>query len=285
MFNEWKVGEKEEELSVMRVTLKGKNKKEQVEEAHREITDSINYAERIQRSFMATEELLDAHLKDYFVYFNPKEAVSGDFYWAGELVNGNFAICCADSTGHGVPGAIMSILNVSAIESAVKEQSTNAANIFNQARKTIIERLQKDGSKEGGKDGMDATLLILNPEKTKLEYVAANNPIWIVRNEELIDIKGEKMPVGKHENDTIPFAGGEIQLQKGDIIYAITDGFQDQFGGEKGKKFKVKPMKEMLLSINHLSMEQQGEHLSEIFNNWSGNLEQVDDVCIVGIKV
>ncbi|MCH2232743.1 MAG: SpoIIE family protein phosphatase [Crocinitomicaceae bacterium] len=248
--------QKELEDEVEKATSDIIHQKEIIEEAHQEITDYINYAERIQRSFMATSELLDKHLDNYLVYFNPKEAVSGDFYWAGELANRNFAVSCADSTGHGVPGAIMSILNISGIEKAVENGATAAGDIFNQARVTIIDRLKKDGSAEGGKDGMDASLLILNPEKTKLEYVAANNPIWIVREGELIDIKGEKMPVGKHDNDHIPFEGGEFELQKGDIIYAMTDGFQDQFGGEKGKKFKVKPMKRMLLDVASLPMKE-----------------------------
>jgi len=156
---------------------------EGLEQAHKEIHDSINYAERIQRSFLATEDLLNENLRDYFVYFNPKEAVSGDLYWAGKLVNGNFAVINADSTGHEVPGAIMSILNISSIESAVKEKITEPAAIFNETRKIIIERLKKDGSPEGGKDGMDATLISFNPAKTKMQYVAAQNPIWIVRGE------------------------------------------------------------------------------------------------------
>lgn len=273
------------EHKIEEATSEIRAKKEIIEEVHKEITDSINYAERIQRSFLATSDLLDKHLDNYFVYFNPKEAVSGDFYWAGELVDGNFAISCADSTGHGVPGAIMSILNISSIEKAVENGATTASDIFNEARITIIERLKKDGSAEGGKDGMDASLLILNPEKTKLAYVAANNPIWIVREGELIDIKGEKMPVGKHDNDHVPFEGGQFELQKGDIIYALTDGFQDQFGGEKGKKFKVKPMKRMLLDIASLPMKEQENKIAEVFDGWKKDLEQVDDVCLIGVRV
>ena len=259
--------------------------KEQIEVAHKEITDSINYAERIQFSFLASKELLDKNLDDYFVFFQPKEAVSGDFYWAEKLADGNFAVLNADSTGHGVPGAIMSILNVSSIESAVKDKLTQPAAIFNETRKIIIERLRKDGSQDGGKDGMDASLIIFNPNKTKMTYVAAMNPIWIVRAGELIEIKPEKMPLGKHAHDTIPFVGGEFDLQTGDIIYTLTDGFQDQFGGPKGKKFKVKPFKNLILEISHLPMQEQKEIFQRTFSNWKGALEQVDDVCIIGISV
>lgn len=259
--------------------------KEVIEEAHKEITDSINYAERIQRSFLATEDLLSENLKDYFVFFQPKEAVSGDFYWAGKLDNGDFAVVNADSTGHGVPGAIMSILNISAIERAVEKGLTNPPEIFNDTRQTIIERLKKDGSKEGGKDGMDASLIALNQDRTLLSYVAAHNPIWVIRAGEIIDLKAEKMPVGKHDLDKEPFTGGQFVLQKGDVIYTMTDGFQDQFGGPKGKKFKVKPLKELLLANAHLGMFEQKELLHKTFSEWKGKLEQIDDVCIIGVRI
>ncbi len=273
------------EIEVANATKEILEQKEIVEEAHKEITDSINYAERIQRSFLATEELLNENLGEHFVYFNPKEAVSGDFYWAGKLDNGNFAVSCADSTGHGVPGAIMSILNISSIEKAVENKLCKPAEIFNKARQLIIERLKKDGSSEGGKDGMDASLISLNPDKTVMQYVAAHNPIWIIRSGELIEIKAEKMPVGKHDHDHIPFEGGEIELQKGDIIYTLTDGYQDQFGGEKGKKYKVKPFKRLLLENWELPMLEQHQKISDTFDEWKGDLEQVDDVCVVGVRI
>lgn len=273
----------------LRVTRKQKivieQQRDLVEQAHKEIKDSINYAERIQRSFLATTEMLDKNLKDYFVFFRPKDVVSGDFYWAGKLANNNFAVVNADSTGHGVPGAIMSILNITSIEKAIDNKLVKPADIFNHTRNTIIERLSKDGSKEGGKDGMDASIICFNTDKTKMTYTAAQNPIWVIRKGEVIQIKAEKMPIGKHDNDHIPFVGGEFDLQKGDQVYTITDGFQDQFGGEKGKKFMVKPFKNYLLSIAHLPMQEQKEKLTETFTTWKGEEEQVDDVCIIGVRV
>jgi len=254
-------------------------------ETHKEITDSISYAERIQYSFLASRTMLDQNLNEYFVFFQPKDVVSGDFYWAGKLNNGNFAIVNADSTGHGVPGAIMSILNISSIESAVKDKLTKPADIFNDTRRTIIERLKKDGSEEGGKDGMDASLISFNSDKTKMTYVAAQNPIWIIRDGELTDIKPEKMPIGKHDKDHIPFVGGEFETHKGDQIYTLTDGFQDQFGGPDGKKYMVKKMREYIVSISQLSMEEQHQKINEVFTEWKGELEQVDDVCVIGVKV
>ncbi|MGB0887267.1 MAG: tetratricopeptide repeat protein [Vicingaceae bacterium] len=261
------------------------HQRDEVEEAHREIRDSINYAERIQRSFLATDELLNNNLKDYFVFFQPKDVVSGDFYWAGKLANNQFAVVNADSTGHGVPGAIMSILNISSIEKAIDNKLVKPSDIFNHTRDTIIERLSKDGSEGGGKDGMDASIIAFDFENNKFSYTAAQNPIWVVRGEELIEIKGEKMPIGKHDNDTVPFVGGEFEMQKGDVIYTVTDGFQDQFGGEKGKKFKVRPFKNYLTSIAHLPMQEQKEKLQQSFVTWKGEEEQVDDVCVIGVRV
>jgi ligand-binding sensor domain-containing protein/serine phosphatase RsbU (regulator of sigma subunit) len=259
--------------------------KAQVEEAHKEITDSINYAERIQRSFLATDDLLSQNLNDYFVFFQPKDVVSGDFYWAGKLSNGDFAMVNADSTGHGVPGAIMSILNISSIEEAIKEGSTAPSQIFNKTRNFIIERLKKDGSPEGGKDGMDASIICFDFENNRFSYTAAQNPIWIIRGGELIEIKPEKMPIGKHDKDNIPFVGGEFEIQKGDQIYTLTDGFQDQFGGPKSKKFMVKNLREYVLSISHLPMQEQHQKFKEAFANWKGDVEQVDDVCVIGVKI
>ena len=264
---------------------KVEQQKEQVEEAHKEITDSISYAERIQRSFLATKEILNENLSNYFVFFQPKDIVSGDFYWAEKLQNGQFAIVNADSTGHGVPGAIMSILNISSIEKAVNKGLLTPTDIFNDTRRTIIERLRKDGSVEGGKDGMDAIIICFDFEKMKISYVAAQNPIWIIRDKEVIQIKPEKMPIGKHDNDNVPFSGGEYDIKKGDKIYTLTDGFQDQFGGEKGKKFMIKKMRSYVLSISHLPMTEQRERLKNTFNSWKGSLEQVDDICVIGIEV
>jgi serine phosphatase RsbU (regulator of sigma subunit) len=260
------------------------NQKYLIEEKHREITDSINYAERIQRSFLATTELLDQHLKDYFVLFKPKDVVSGDFYWANELKNGNFALVTADSTGHGVPGAIMSILNISSLENAIKEE-TEPSTILDHTRKTIIERLKKDGSAEGGKDGMDASLIVFSKDRRKISIAAANNPVWIVRGSETIEVKPDKMPVGKHDKQNISFEQRDYAVQRGDVIYTLTDGFPDQFGGEKGKKFMIKKLRELLVSNAHLPMQEQKELLRSTFEKWVGGLEQVDDVTLVGVRI
>lgn len=256
----------------------------EIEHKHKEITDSINYAERIQKSFMATKTILDENLKDYFVLFQPKEAVSGDFYWAEKLTNNNFIIATADSTGHGVPGAIMSLLNITSLEKAI-EHLTNPAEILNHTRQTIINRLKRDGSEEGGKDGMDCSLCVYDFKNKKLFLSAANNPVWIVRGTEVIEIKADKMPVGKHDRQDVSFTLHEIDLLEGDIVYTLTDGFPDQFGGEKGKKFMSKNLRELLLANSGMPMYQQKELLQQTFADWVGVLEQIDDVTVIGVKI
>ncbi len=296
MYNRFKAIQKQKVI----IELKEKEtqfQKHVIEEKHKAITDSINYAERIQRSFLATKEHLDLNLRNYFILFKPKDVVSGDFYWSATLNNGLFALAIADSTGHGVPGAIMSLLNISSLEKAI-ETNVQPSDILNATRKTIIERLKKDGSPDGGKDGMDCSLLCFDFTNMKLSISAANNPVWIVRPKPeasaealeareatVIEIKPDKMPVGKHDKDQIPFTQQEIQLQKGDVIYTLTDGFPDQFGGEKGKKFMSKNLKELLAANAHLPMQVQKQLLESTFIDWVGNLEQVDDVTLIGIRI
>lgn len=260
------------------------DQKIRIESIHKDLTDSINYAERIQRSFLVSDNYLAQNLHSHFVLFKPKDVVSGDFYWAKTLSNGNFAFVTADCTGHGVPGSIMSILIITALEKVVEQGICEPAEILNATRSIIIERLKKDGSPEGGKDGMDASLLSFNFAKQSLTYTAANNPVWIIRNSELIELQPDKMPVGKHDKDSISFSQHEISLQSGDLIIALTDGLPDQFGGPAGKKFKYKPLKEMLLINQNLPMPQLKDLLETTFTQWKGNLEQVDDVTVVGVR-
>lgn len=273
----------------LRVTRKQKNiiqqQKHIVEEKHKEITDSINYAERIQRSLLASKQLLDNNLHEHFVMFKPKDVVSGDFYWAAES-SGLFYLACADSTGHGVPGAIMSILNIACLEKAVEaEKLQSPSKILDFTRSKIIEILKKDGSLEGGRDGMDASLLCFNFKKNTLTVASANNIVWLVRGTETIEIKPDKMPVGKHDKQDIAFTQQEIDLQKGDMIYAFTDGYIDQFGGEQSKKFMSKNFREMLVAHANLSMPAQKQQLETTFTQWMGSLEQTDDVCVIGVRI
>jgi len=289
IFNRFKITQKQKQIIEVK-EQETQKQKHIIEEKHKEITDSINYAERIQRSFLATKDLLDEHLKDYFVFFKPKDVVSGDFYW-GSSVEQGFCLITADSTGHGVPGAIMSLLNITSIDKAI-EKTSNPAEILNATRKTIIERLKKDGSPEGGKDGMDCSAIVFDSRNKKLHIAAANNPVWIIRNDpkklntlDLVEIKPDKMPVGKSDKETIPFTLNTVTVEPGDLIYTLTDGFPDQFGGPKGKKFMSKNLKELLLNNAGLPMFEQKELLETAFKNWIKNLEQVDDVTVIGVRI
>ena len=256
-----------------------------VEAKHREISDSINYAERIQRSFLATTSLLDEYLGNYFVFFLPKDVVSGDFYWGAPLQNGRFCLVTADSTGHGVPGAIMSILNISSIEKAVEQGLTEPDDILNHTRINIIERLKKDGSETGGKDGMDCSLIVFDFNTLTLTYAAGNIPIWLVRNGQLQEFPYDNMPIGKHDKDQQSFTQHQVQLQKGDMIYTFTDGLPDQFGGPLGKKYMYKQFKSLLVSISHLETAMQRAQISKAYYNWRGTTEQVDDITVIGVRV
>ncbi len=295
MYNRFRVTNNQKQIIELK-EQETQTQKKIIEEKHKEITDSINYAERIQRSFLATKELLDDNLNEYFVFFKPKGVVSGDFYWAANLEaersrSPKFILATADSTGHGVPGAIMSLLNITSLEKSI-ETETAPHLILNKTRTIIIDRLKKDGSAEGGKDGMDCSLLVFNKENNMLQIAAANNPVWIVRastslspHNEVIEIKPDKMPVGKHDKQDIPFTLHEIQLQKGDVIYTLTDGFPDQFGGERGKKFMSKKLRELLATNAHLPMHEQKQLLETTFANWKKDVEQVDDVTVIGVRV
>ncbi len=283
LFNRFRVTKKQKimiELKENETQLQ----KQIIEEKHKEITDSINYAERIQRSFLATQQHLDQNLSEYFILFKPKDIVSGDFYWSATLNNGNFAFATADSTGHGVPGAIMSLLNITSLEKAIEVHS-DPTEILNATRSIIIERLKKDGSDEGGRDGMDCSLCVYDFKKFKLYIASAHNPVWIVREQKVVEIKPDKMPVGKHERKNTSFSLHEFDLQKGDVVYTLTDGFSDQFGGAKGKKFMSKNLREIILKNSSLPLSDQKQALEKAFASWVGNLEQIDDVTIVGVRV
>ncbi len=257
-----------------------------IEHKHQEILDSVNYAQRIQKALLANKKLLDENLPQYFVLFMPKDIVSGDFYWAHKLADGSFSIVTADSTGHGVPGAIMSILNISCLNEAVNAQHLiEPDQILNYTRKRIMEHMANDGSEEGGKDGMDAIICNFNFQSNEIAFAAANNPLWIIRQNELIEYKADKMPVGKPMGEILPFTQHKFTTQKNDLIIMITDGMADQFGGPKGKKFMYKPLKELILSLANKNLDEIKNTIEQNFMDWKGNHEQVDDVCIIGVRI
>ena len=290
--------------------------KERIEGQKKEITDSITYAQQIQQAMLPDlgvllgnntheeiTQLSSQHplINDYFVLYKPKDIVSGDFYWSTRI-NEMLILTVADCTGHGVPGAFMSMLGISYLNEIVrKKEVTKASEVLNQLRSSVIEALKQKGVMGEQKDGMDIVFCAINTETMVLQYAGANNPLYIVpgsgfrvpdevdpkhetRNSELIEIKADPQPVAIHV-EMKPFTNHEIQLNKGDCIYLASDGFQDQFGGEKGKKFMLKRFKEMLLANSEMTMKDQKENLESTFEEWKGGYKQIDDVTIIGIRI
>jgi serine phosphatase RsbU (regulator of sigma subunit)/tetratricopeptide (TPR) repeat protein len=253
-------------------------------EKNKEITDSITYARRLQEAILPPSHLIEEHLPESFVLFKPKDVVSGDFYWL-EHVNNKIYFAVADCTGHGVPGAMVSVVCSNALNRAVKEFNLTApSKILDKVRELVVETFEK--STEDVKDGMDIALCTLDTSTCKLEYAGAHNPLWILRKgaEEIEEIKADKQPIGAFAHAS-PFTNHQVELKKGDRIYLFSDGYPDQFGGEKGKKLKYRPFKNLLKELSELSMTEQNEALLNKFNLWKGEIEQIDDVCVMSVII
>ncbi|MGP8217740.1 MAG: tetratricopeptide repeat protein [Bacteroidia bacterium] len=258
--------------------------KKLLEERHKDLTDSIEYASRIQNALLTSDKYLSQCLNEYFILFKPKDIVSGDFYWALNH-NGKFYIACCDCTGHGVPGAFMSLLNITFLHQAVIEKGISHPNeIFNEIRTNVVEALNPDDTSDT-KDGMDATLCAIDFEKHLLQASCANNALWIIRNGGLIEFRPDKMPIGISGGESKPFTLHEMNLQKGDCIYMFSDGYADQFGGPDSKKFKQSRLKELVVSITSKPMREQKSILDKTFKDWKGDQMQIDDICLIGIRI
>jgi serine phosphatase RsbU (regulator of sigma subunit)/tetratricopeptide (TPR) repeat protein len=289
MYNRFKVTQKQKNVI---------NKQHlELEATHQEISDSINYAKRLQLAILPSRDSLNRNLGEGFVYYKPKGVVSGDFYWM-QRVNETVFFAAADCTGHGVPGAMVSVVCSNALNRSVKEfKCATPASILDKTRELVVETFARSG--EEIKDGMDISICAIH--KSNMVYSGANNPIWIIRETDkvsndhmeqkgtmvldgktLIEFRPNKQPVGLYTAMT-PFNETNIKVEKGDKLYLFTDGFADQFGGEFGKKYKYGPMKSFLLSICENKMEDQQVLLAEEFSRWQGDQEQVDDICIIGV--
>lgn len=272
------------EEKVIERTLDLNHQKEMVEEKNKEIVDSINYALRLQKAILPTTTKVKAALPDSFVLFKPKDIVSGDFYWMYEY-DEQVLIAAVDCTGHGVPGAMVSVVGANSLDRCVKEFKLQEPNkILDKLCDMVIETFES--SDHEVKDGMDITLCSVNLKTRKIKYAGAHNPLWIVKHDslEVVETKADKQPIGKFDYRK-DFTNHEIQLEKGDCIYMFSDGYADQFGGPGGKKFKYKSLMTVLQNIHHKSMHEQHEILNEEFETWRGSLEQIDDVCVIGIRV
>lgn len=250
-----------------------------------EITDSINYAERIQRSILPPLVEVSNALPKSFILFKPKDIVSGDFYWFFES-NDKILIAVADCTGHGVPGAFMSAIGSEKLNEAVMH-SDDVSTILRSVNIGMKKVLHQSGSENSTSDGMDIAICAFNKEMTKMEYAGANRPIWLIRsgNSIIEETKATKAAIGGYTIDEQEFAKHEINLQKNDTVYLFSDGFADQFGDRNNKKLKTKNFKEEILANQFKSMDDQKMHLNSFIENWKGNVEQTDDILVVGIRV
>jgi ligand-binding sensor domain-containing protein/serine phosphatase RsbU (regulator of sigma subunit) len=279
------VKKRTQEIQLKNVTLEEQKReveiqKDLVEIKHDEIQASITYAKRIQSAILPPNKVVKEYLPSSFILYKPKDIVAGDFYWM-EHANGKVLFAAADCTGHGVPGAMVSVVCNNALNRSVREHGlNNPSDILNKTREIVVQEFEK--SDEDVKDGMDIALCSL--EGLHLKYAGANNPLWIIRNGEIMVTKADKQPIGRFRSSN-PYTTHSFQLQKGDTLYIFTDGYADQFGGEKGKKFKAKAFIELLLSIQNKSMEEQKIIIDEVFETWRGDIEQVDDVCIIGVRI
>jgi len=259
--------------------------KEVIEVQKDEILASIHYARRIQRAVVPSPEKADEVLPEHFLLWLPRDIVSGDFWWMTER-DDKVVVVAADSTGHGVPGAFMSMLGVSFLNEIVNKESITTANvILNELRASVKATLKQTGKEGEAKDGMDLALVIIDKKNRKLQYAGAYNPLFIYRNSELIEIKADRNPIGIYVKEKDSFTNNEFDYLPGDTFYIFSDGYVDQFGGEKGEKFKTKNFKELLAQIQHEPMKKQKEILDQNMLEWRGETEQIDDIIILGVRL
>ncbi|MBL7899682.1 MAG: SpoIIE family protein phosphatase, partial [Crocinitomicaceae bacterium] len=260
-----------------------------VEEKNKEITDSINYAKRIQEAILPGESLLKKVLPENFVYYKPKDIVAGDFYWLEEKDN-LILFAVADCTGHGVPGAMVSVVCHNALNRSVNEFNlTDPGKILDKTRELVIETFENETISEIKnnqtiRDGMDISLCVLDKSKKLLHFSGANNHLYLVRNNQLSELTADKQPVGKYAEEK-PFKTTSLPIETNDILYLYTDGYADQFGGPEGKKFKYKQFKELLIRNHKQTLLEQLQIISSTFETWRGSLEQIDDVCVMGVQL
>lgn len=260
----------------------------EIAQQNKEIKDSIKYAKRIQEAILPPHVQIKKLLADYFILYKPKDIVSGDFFWVEEK-NDIVYFAVVDCTGHGVPGAFMSIVGRNGLNDAINMlNNPNAAEILDYLNYYVNQSLHQTYETSTVRDGMDISLCVYNKQKKILQFAGANNSLWQIKNKdgELVEIKADKQPIGNYVGyHSKPFTNHTVSYQSGDRIYLLSDGYADQFGGPKGKKFKYSRLKELIINAYHKTFNEQLQLLDEEFEKWKGNLEQIDDVCIMGIKL
>ena len=277
--------QQKEEIQAINEEIKNQNKlleetnvkildhKNKLEQSNTEITASIRYAKRIQDTILPPDDFIKKILPDYFIFYRPKDIISGDFYLI-DKIDELIHIAAVDCTGHGVPGAFISIVGCNILNDALKEHKLDKpADILNDLNKGISDVFRKNYKETSVHDGMDIIYCNINPENLVLQYAGAYNPVYIVRNKQLIELKTDRFPIGSYfEDSQQKYSNNEFQLQKNDFLYLFTDGFSDQFGGPKEKKFKYKQFQELLVSVSHLKPDEQLKKIQRAFDRWKGNL-------------
>ena len=259
-------------------------KNKEIAHKNQEVIDSINYAKRIQDAILLPVDLVKNYLPNSFIIFKPKDIVAGDFYWIEESQD-KVVFAAADCTGHGVPGAMVSVVCHNALNQALREYKLiDPGKILDKTRQLVIQQFSK--STEDVKDGMDISLCVLDKKNNLLKFAGANNPLWLLRKDdvEVTEVKATKQAIGRGDTEQ-NFLSHEIKLESGDQLYIFTDGFADQFGGDKGKKYKYKPFKDLLIANRNATLEVQSKQIIQEFENWKKDLEQVDDICVIGVRV
>ncbi|MGW8314852.1 MAG: PP2C family protein-serine/threonine phosphatase [Bacteroidales bacterium] len=253
-------------------------------EQRRLLMASLKYASFIQKAVLPDLKYMENVLKDFFVFHKPRDIVSGDFYYCSRKED--YIIAAAgDCTGHGVPGALMSIMGISFLNEILSSRGpVKASRILNLLRERVMRALHQRGHELENKDAMDMALCVFNPRTRELQFSGANNPLYHLRNRVLTEIKSDKMPVGINAIEEDSFTNHTMQLKPGDIVYIFSDGYPDQFGGPENKKFKYGPLKELMVRISSLSMDEQREELDRVMTTWKGDEPQVDDMLIFGIQ-
>lgn len=280
---EQKVKERTEEVVKQKDEIESQNQR--LEELYKDVTDSIRYAKRLQYSILPPDEKIKQICPKSFVLFKPKDIVSGDFYWFEQM--GGKSYCAAvDCTGHGVPGAFMSLVGANGLNAAVREHSTTQpGKIVDELNSFVAETLNKTSEDNDVRDGMDLSLIAIDYNKNELEYAGAYNPIYIIRDGEFIILQADKFAIGSFEPGTKNYTNQVFQLEEGDQIYLFSDGYADQFGGSKGKKFLYKTFREELMRVHKLDPEQQRAELNKTIVEWQGDYAQVDDILVIGIRI
>jgi len=272
-------------VQVEKRTTEIKWQKEQIENKNKENTKSLNYASQIQSAVLPSINVIDKLVSESFILNKPQNIVSGDFYWA-HRIDDRLIVTAADCTGHGVPGAFLSMLGITFLnEIAIKMDILNANTILEILRRRVIKTLHQEGYDKKRLDGIDLSLVVIDLNTKELQFSGANNPLYLIRNGKLKEYKGDTMPIGIQSRNSKPFTNHIFKIQAGDLFYLFSDGFMDQFGGSYGKKFLSRNFKALLEEISYLSLVMQKKVLSETLDIWRGKREQLDDILIVGIKI